>query len=143
MVPDTGAIDILKYSVIDDVGVVVNPLLLKGQIHGGVGQGLGQALFENIHYDEDGQILTGSFMDYCMPRADDICAIEVGSNPQPCKTNPTGIKGAGEAGTVGALPCVANAVVNALSPLGIRHIEMPATPEVVWRAIQSAKLVAL
>ncbi|MFL2687154.1 MAG: xanthine dehydrogenase family protein molybdopterin-binding subunit [Alphaproteobacteria bacterium] len=140
--PDTGAIDILKYSVIDDVGVVVNPLLLKGQIHGGVGQGLGQALLENIHYDEDGQILTGSFMDYCMPRADDICAIEVGSNPQPCKTNPTGIKGAGEAGTVGALPCVANAVVNALSPLGTRHIEMPATPEVVWRAIESAKSAA-
>ena len=140
--PDTGAIDILKYSVVDDVGVVVNPLLLKGQIHGGVGQGLGQALLENIHYDEDGQILTGSFMDYCMPRADDICAIEVGSNPQPCKTNPTGIKGAGEAGTVGALPCVANAVVNALSPLGTRHIEMPATPEVVWRAIESAKSAA-
>ena len=140
--PDTGAIDILKYSVIDDVGVVVNPLLLKGQIHGGVGQGLGQALLENIHYDEDGQILTGSFMDYCMPRADDICAIEVGSNPQPCKTNPTGIKGAGEAGTVGALPCVANAVVNALSPLGTRHIEMPATPEVVWRAIETAKSAA-
>ena len=141
--PDTGAIDILQYSVIDDVGVVVNPLLLKGQIHGGVGQGLGQALVENIYYDEDGQILTGSFMDYCMPRADDICAIEVGSNPQPCKTNPTGIKGAGEAGTVGALPCVANAVVNALSPLGIRHIEMPATPEVVWSAVQSAKLAAV
>ena len=140
--PDTGAIDILKYSVVDDVGVVVNPLLLKGQIHGGVGQGLGQALLENIHYDEDGQILTGSFMDYCMPRADDICAIEVGSNPQPCKTNPTGIKGAGEAGTVGALPCVANAVVNALSPLGTRHIEMPATPEVVWRAIETAKSAA-
>ncbi|MDB3952800.1 xanthine dehydrogenase family protein molybdopterin-binding subunit [Alphaproteobacteria bacterium] len=140
--PDTGAIDILKYSVIDDVGVVVNPLLLKGQIHGGVGQGLGQALLENIHYDEDGQILTGSFMDYCMPRADDICAIEVGSNPQPCTTNPTGIKGAGEAGTVGALPCVANAVVNALSPLGTRHIEMPATPEVVWRAIETAKSAA-
>jgi carbon-monoxide dehydrogenase large subunit len=96
-------------------------------------------LLEDIHYDEDGQILTGSFMDYCMPRADDFCSMEVGSNPVPTKTNPTGIKGAGEAGTVGAVPCVANAVVNALSPLGIRHVDMPATPEVVWRAIQSAR----
>ncbi|HAA91137.1 MAG: carbon monoxide dehydrogenase [Rhodospirillaceae bacterium] len=137
--PDTGAIDVLKYSVVDDVGVVVNPLLLKGQIHGGVAQGLGQVLFENIHYDEDGQLLTGSFMDYCMPRADDLSSIEVGSNPVPCKTNPTGIKGAGEAGTVGALPCVANAVANALAPLGIRHLDMPTTPERVWRAIQDAK----
>lgn len=137
--PDTGAVDVLQYSVIDDVGVVVNPLLLKGQIHGGVAQGLGQALMEDIHYAADGQLLSGSFMDYCMPRADDLSAIEVGSNPVPCKTNPTGIKGAGEAGTVGALPCVANAVVNALSPLGIRHIDMPATPERIWRAIQGAK----
>ncbi|MDA0655330.1 MAG: xanthine dehydrogenase family protein molybdopterin-binding subunit [Proteobacteria bacterium] len=137
--PDTGKTEVLKYTVVDDVGVVVNPLLLKGQIHGGVAQGLGQVLLEDIHYDEDGQILTGSFMDYCMPRADDFCFMEVGSNPVPTKTNPTGIKGAGEAGTVGAVPCVANAVVNALSPLGIRHIDMPATPEVVWRAIATAR----
>ena len=137
--PDTGRVDILRYSVVDDVGVVVNPLLLEGQIHGGVAQGLGQVLMENIFYDDDGQLISGSFMDYCMPRADDISSIAVGSNPVPCKTNPTGIKGAGEAGTVGALPCVANAVINALAPLGVNHLDMPMTPEVIWRAITSAK----
>ena len=137
--PDTGRVGILRYSVVDDVGVVVNPLLLKGQIHGGVAQGLGQVLMENIFYDNDGQLISGSFMDYCMPRADDISSIAVGSNPVPCKTNPTGIKGAGEAGTVGALPCVANAVINALAPLGVNHLDMPMTPEVIWRAITSAK----
>ena len=137
--PDTGYVTIQRYSVVDDVGVVVNPLLLKGQIHGGVAQGLGQVLMENVFYDDDGQLISGSFMDYCMPRADDLSPIQVGSNPVPCKTNPTGIKGAGEAGTVGALPCVANAVMNALAPLGIRHIDIPMTPEVIWRTIRSAK----
>ncbi|MEE2932517.1 MAG: xanthine dehydrogenase family protein molybdopterin-binding subunit [Pseudomonadota bacterium] len=136
---DTGRVDIQRYSVVDDVGVVVNPLLLKGQIHGGVAQGLGQVLMENIFYDNEGQLISGSFMDYCMPRADDISSIAVGSNPVPCKTNPTGIKGAGEAGTVGALPCVANAVINALAPLGVNHLDMPMTSEVIWRAITSAK----
>jgi aerobic carbon-monoxide dehydrogenase large subunit len=134
--PETGVVDILRYSVIDDVGTVMNPLLLKGQIAGGVAQGIGQMLMEDIHFDKDGQLITGSFMDYAMPRASDLSAIEIKSNPVPTKTNPLGVKGAGEAGSVGALPAVGNAVADALSGLGIRHVEMPLTPERVWRAIK-------
>ncbi len=138
--PETGAAKIVRYTVVDDVGRVVNPLLLKGQIHGGIAQGAGQALCETLIYDRDsGQLLTGSFMDYCMPRAADLPSIAVGSNEVPAKTNPLGIKGAGEAGTVGALPAVLNAINDALSPLGIRHFDMPATPERLWRAISDAK----
>jgi carbon-monoxide dehydrogenase large subunit len=134
--PDTGVAQVLRYSVVDDVGRIVNPLLLHGQIHGGVAQGLGQALFETVVFDRDsGQLLTGSYMDYCMPRADDLPKIAVGSNDTPSKNNPLGIKGAGEAGCVGALPCVLNGINDALSPLGIRHFDMPATPERLWRAI--------
>jgi len=125
--------------VVDDVGTVMNPMLLKGQIVGGVVQGVGQILMEDIHFDTEGQLVTGSFMDYAMPRASDLSPVEVKSNPVPTKQNPLGVKGAGEAGCVGALPAVANAIVDALSPLGIRHIEMPATPERVWRTIQDAK----
>ncbi|HXZ02267.1 MAG TPA: xanthine dehydrogenase family protein molybdopterin-binding subunit [Stellaceae bacterium] len=138
--PETGVARILRYAVVDDVGRVVNPLLLKGQIHGGIAQGAGQALCETLIYDRDsGQLLTGSFMDYCMPRADDLPMIAVGSNEVSAKTNPLGIKGAGEAGTVGALSAVMNAVNDALAPLGIRHVDMPATPERLWRAIRDAK----
>ncbi len=138
--PETGRIEVLRYSVVDDVGTVLNPLLLEGQICGGIAQGLGQALLENIAFDaESGQLLTGSFMDYTMPRADDVSAVTLKSNPVPTATNPLGVKGAGEAGCVGALPAVANAVVDALSPLGVRHVEMPATPERVWRVIERAK----
>jgi carbon-monoxide dehydrogenase large subunit len=136
--PETGAVEVVGYNVVDDVGTVMNPMLLKGQIHGGIAQGLGQVLMEDIAYDSDGQLVTGSFMDYAMPRADDICFIEVKSNPVPTKSNPLGVKGAGEAGTVGALPAVTNAVIDALSPLGIRHIDMPLTPEKLWRAICAA-----
>ena len=136
---ETGAAEVVRYSVVDDVGTVINPLLLKGQIVGGVAQGVGQILMEDIRFDGDGQILTGSFMDYAMPRATDISAVEVKSNPVPTKTNPLGVKGAGEAGCVGALPAVANALVDALSPLGVRHIEMPATPERLWRAMQNGR----
>jgi carbon-monoxide dehydrogenase large subunit len=135
--PETGHVDIVRYSVVDDVGTVMNPLLLKGQIVGGVAQGVGQILKEDIRFDEQGQLLTGSFMDYAMPRARDFSPIEVKSNPVPTKTNPLGVKGAGEAGCVGAMPAVANALVDALSPFGVRHIEMPATPERVWRALQN------
>jgi len=138
---ETGVVDVTKYSVVDDVGTVLNPLTLKGQIQGGIAQGLGQVLFENIEYDEDGQLVTGSFMDYTMPRADDMVQIDIKSNPVPTKTNPLGIKGAGEAGTVGALPAVANAIVDALSPFGITHIDMPATSERIWRAMQDAKAI--
>jgi aerobic carbon-monoxide dehydrogenase large subunit len=133
---DTGEVEIVRYSVVDDVGTVLNPLLLKGQIVGGVAQGVGQILMEDIRFDDDGQILTGSFMDYAMPRATDISAVEVKSNPVPTATNPLGVKGAGEAGCVGAMPAVANALVDALSHLGIRHVEMPATPERLWRAMK-------
>jgi carbon-monoxide dehydrogenase large subunit len=136
--PDTGKVEIVRYSVVDDVGTVLNPLLLHGQIHGGVAQGVGQILFEDIRWDASGQLLTGSFMDYAMPRADDLCAIATDSNPVPTLTNPLGVKGAGEAGSVGALPAVANALVDALSVLGVRHIDMPATPERVWRAVNAA-----
>jgi carbon-monoxide dehydrogenase large subunit len=136
--PETGEVRIERYAVSDDVGTVINPLLLKGQIHGGVAQGVGQALGEAILYDASGQILTASFMDYRMPRASDLPMLAVESNPVPTTANPLGAKGAGEAGTVGALPAVINAIVDALRPLGIRHIDMPATPERVWRAIRDA-----
>jgi carbon-monoxide dehydrogenase large subunit len=130
---ETGVVEIVRYSVVDDVGTVLNPLLLHGQIHGGVAQGAGQVLMEDIHFDAGGQLVTASFMDYAMPHAHNLSDIEVESNPVPTKTNPLGTKGAGEAGNVGALPAVANAVVDALSEFGVKHIEMPATPERIWR----------
>jgi carbon-monoxide dehydrogenase large subunit len=136
---DTGVVEILRYSVVDDVGTVINPLLLHGQVDGGVAMGVGQILMEDIKFDTEGQILTGSFMDYAMPRATDLPSYHVDSNPVPTKTNPLGVKGAGEAGCVGAMPAVANALVDALSVLGVRHVEMPATPEVLWKAIHEAK----
>ncbi len=136
---ETGTVEILNYNVVDDVGTVINPLLLHGQIDGGIAMGIGQVLMEDIKFDEQGQILTGSFMDYAMPRAGDMTGFHVDSNPVPTKTNPLGVKGAGEAGCVGAMPAVANALVDALSVLGIRHVEMPATPEVLWRAIHEAR----
>ncbi len=134
---ETGALDILNYVVVDDVGTVVNPIGLKGQIHGGVMQGLGQAVMEQVAYDpESGQLLTGTFMDYAMPRADDLAAIKVESNPCPTKLNPLGAKGAGEAGTVGALPAIVNAVMDALTPLGVKHIDMPTTSARIWQAMR-------
>ncbi len=136
--PDTGIVDILKYNVIDDVGTVMNPMLLKGQIQGGIAQGVGQALLEEIVYDSDGQLVTGSFMDYAMPRAEHMSYMEVKANPVPTKTNPLGVKGAGEAGNVGGLAAVMNAVINALQPLGISHVDMPLSPERLWRTIQDA-----
>jgi carbon-monoxide dehydrogenase large subunit len=138
--PDTGQVDMLNYVVVDDVGTVVNPTGLKGQIHGGVAQGLGQALMEQVVYDSDsGQLLTGSFMDYCMPRAENLPDMTVKSNPVPTKLNPLGAKGAGEAGTVGAIPAVLNAVIDALAPLGVRALDMPATSDRIWAAIRQAE----
>jgi carbon-monoxide dehydrogenase large subunit len=137
--PETGEIRIERYVVVDDFGNVVNPLLLAGQVHGGVGQGVGQALVENCVYDgASGQLLSGSFMDYAMPRAADIPPVEFAFNVVPCTTNPLGLKGAGEAGAIGAPPAVINAVVDALAELGIDAIDMPATPHSVWRAIRQA-----
>jgi carbon-monoxide dehydrogenase large subunit len=133
---ETGKTDIVRYFVVDDVGTVLNPMLLHGQIHGGIAQGAGQALMEDIHFDASGQLVTASFQDYAMPHAHDFPDMEVEANPVPTKTNPLGVKGAGEAGCVGALPAVVNAVVDALSEFGIKHIEMPATPERIWRVMQ-------
>ena len=133
---ETGKVDITRYNVVDDFGTVLNPLLLHGQVHGGIAQGAGQALMEDIHFDNSGQLVTASFMDYAMPHAHDFSDMKVESNPVPTKTNPLGVKGAGEAGCVGALPAVTNALVDALSEFGVNHIEMPATPERIWRAMQ-------
>ncbi len=137
--PQTGASRLDRYSVVDDLGRVLNPLLAAGQIHGGVVQGIGQALFENMHYDPDtGQLLSGSLMDYCLPRADDLPWLKTGTNEVLCRTNPIGVKGCGEGGTVGAAPAVIGAILDALAPLGVTDIDMPATPERIWRAIQNA-----
>jgi len=138
----TGVVRIVRHTVVDDVGRIVNPMLVKGQIHGGVVQGLGQGLCEALVYDETGQLLAGSFMDYAMPRADDVPAFEVDSYEVPTRVNPLGAKGVGEAGTVGALPALMNAVNDALAPLGLRHIDMPVTAERVWRAIGGARMHA-
>ncbi len=138
--PDTGAAQVVNYLVVDDVGTVINPLTLKGQIHGGVAQGLGQVLMEQVAYDKaSGQLLSASFMDYAMPRATDLSDITVKSNPVPTKLNPLGAKGAGEAGTVGALPAVMNAIMDALAPLGVKALDMPATADRIWRAIREAR----
>jgi len=133
---ETGTVSVERYITVDDVGTVLNPMTLEGQIHGGVAQGIGQALLEQIHYDpESGQILSGSFMDYAMPRAGDICSFTSGSHPVPTKTNPLGVKGAGEAGTVGALPAVMCAVADALAEYGGGDIDMPATPDRIWQLL--------
>jgi carbon-monoxide dehydrogenase large subunit len=137
--PDTGVTEIVKFTAIDDCGIIVNPLLLEGQIHGGVAQGVGQALLENTVYDSDGQLVSGSLMDYTMPRADNLPNIDTDTTVTPCPMNPLGVKGAGEIGAIGAPAAVINAVVNALSPLGVKTIEMPATSQSVWQAIQQAQ----
>ncbi len=138
--PETGTVAMDRYAVVDDVGTVINPKLLKGQIHGGIAQGMGQVLMERVAYDpRSGQLLSASFMDYAMPRADDFCDIEIESLPVPTKLNPLGAKGAGEAGTVGALPAVMLAILDALAPLGVKQLDMPVTGERVWRALQEAK----
>src|SRR5262249_50215609 len=137
--PQTGGARVVRYTAVNDLGTVVNPLLVEGQVQGGVVQGLGQVLMEQAVYDADGQLVTGSFMDYAMPRAHDAPIINVLNHPVPTKSNPLGAKGCGEAGTSGGLPSVANAVIDALSEYGIRHLEMPMTPERIWRAIQDAK----
>jgi carbon-monoxide dehydrogenase large subunit len=136
---ETGALALVNYVVVDDVGTVINPVTLKGQIHGGIAQGVGQALMEEVVYDrESGQLLTASFMEYGIPRADDFCDMHVESNPVPTRRNPLGAKGAGEAGTVGALPAVMNAVQDALAPLGAGDLDMPATSGRIWQAIRAA-----
>ncbi len=142
--PATGAVTLARYTTVDDVGRVINPLIVAGQVHGGIAQAVGQALFEAVHYDRDsGQLLTGSLMDYALPRADELPAFAtLTDESQPCKINPLGAKGVGELGTVGATPTVINALLDALRPLGVDDIDMPATPFRVWQAIQAARQTA-
>jgi carbon-monoxide dehydrogenase large subunit len=141
--PDTGLVEIPRYIVVDDVGHAINPLIVRGQVHGGVAQGIGQAVHERTAYDkESGQLLSASFMDYALPRAEDLPDIEVDLIEVPCETNPLGVKGAGEAGAVGSPPAVMNALVDALSADGVTHLDMPATPEVVWKAIHGGAKAA-
>jgi aerobic carbon-monoxide dehydrogenase large subunit len=138
--PDTGKTTLITYVAVDDVGVAVNPLIIHGQVHGGIAQGVGQALLEHAHYDpESGQMLAGSLMDYAMPRASDMVNYITELSEVPASSHPLGIRPAGEGGTVPALGVVINAVVDALTEYGVRHVEMPATPERVWRAIQDAR----
>jgi carbon-monoxide dehydrogenase large subunit len=137
--PDTGVVEIVSYTTVNDFGVLVNPMLVAGQAHGGIAQGIGQALMESVVYDEEGQMLTGSYMDYGLPRASDLPVLGFESHPVPAHTNPLGAKGCGEAGCAGSLPAVMNALVDALSEFGINHIDMPATPLRIWQAIQEAR----
>jgi carbon-monoxide dehydrogenase large subunit len=136
--PDSGVTTILRFTVVDDFGAVINPMLLEGQVHGGVVQGIGQALLEETVYDEDGQLLSGTFMDYAMPRADNLPFFSFTTRNVRCTANPLGIKGAGEAGAIGSPPAVINAIVDALHHKGVRHIDMPATPSRVWAALHAA-----
>jgi carbon-monoxide dehydrogenase large subunit len=135
--PKTGGIEIKKYVAVDDCGKVINPLLVDGQIQGGIAQGLGQALFEEIIHDENGQLLTGSLMDYALPRAGDLPRLDLARTETPTPVNPLGVKGVGEAGTIGSTPAIVNAVVDALAPFGVSHIDMPLRPEKIWRLCQS------
>jgi len=133
---DTGEIEIKRYIAVDDCGNIINPLLVEGQLHGGIVQGLSQALFEEVVYDEGGQMLSGSFMDYALPRAHHFPRFEMDNTITPSPVNPMGVKGVGEAGTIGSTPCIVNAVVDALKPFGVRHIDMPLRPEKIWRLMQ-------
>jgi aerobic carbon-monoxide dehydrogenase large subunit len=138
--PETGSVEVVALTMVDDSGRSVNPMLVHGQQHGAVAQGIGQALLEHCIYEStSGQLLSGSFMDYAIPRARDLPAISVTSRDVPSPTNPLGVKGAGEGGTVGAPGAVIHAILDALAPLGVTHIDMPATPERVWRAIRNAR----
>jgi carbon-monoxide dehydrogenase large subunit len=140
--PETGVIEVVKYASVNDFGTVINPIIVEGQLHGGVVQGIGQTLMEMTAYDSDGQLLTGSYMDYAMPRASDAPSFSTADHGVPATTNPLGVKGCGEAGCAGSLTSIMNAVVDALSEYGIRHIDMPATPHRVWQAIRAANAKA-
>jgi carbon-monoxide dehydrogenase large subunit len=136
---DTGEVTLQRYIGVDDCGVIINPMIVEGQVMGGVVQSIGQVLLEQAVYDENGQLLTGSMMDYALPRADDVPNLELGFTETPSPVNPLGVKGIGEMGTIVALPTIANAVMDALAPLGIKHLDTPLTSEKVWQAIQSSE----
>jgi len=140
--PETGSVEIKKYVAVDDCGKVINPLLVDGQVQGGIVQGLGQALFEEVVYDENGQLLTGSLMDYALPRAADLPRLKLARTETPTPVNPLGIKGIGEAGTIGSTPAVVSAVVDALVPFGVTHIDMPLTPQKIWLLCHGKKAAA-
>jgi aerobic carbon-monoxide dehydrogenase large subunit len=133
---DTGQISIRRYVCVDDIGKIINPLIVDGQIHGGIAQGLGQALYEEAVYDDTGVLVSGELTDYAVPKASHMPWIESSHTETPSPVNPLGVKGVGEAGTIGCSPAVVNSVVDALSPLGVKHLDMPLTPEKVWRAMQ-------
>ena len=137
--PDTGVVEVVAIASVDDIGRIINHMIVEGQVHGGIAQGIGQALFEQVTYDADGgQLQTGSLMDYAMPRADQMPPMRsTFDEGAPCKTNLLGVKGVGELGTIGAVPSVVHAVLDALAERGVRHLEMPCTPERVWRALRS------
>ena len=137
--PDTGAISVPRYGSIDDAGQAINPLILHGQVHGGIVQGIGQALVEDVRYDEAGQVLTGSFMDYAIPRAHLVPSFDIALTEDPTQGNPLRVKGGGEAGITPALAVVMNAIMDALKDYGVEHMDMPATPARIWQAIQRAK----
>jgi carbon-monoxide dehydrogenase large subunit len=137
--PDTGRVRILRYVTVDDSGPIVNPLLAAGQVHGGLAQGIGQALWEWGRYDSAGQLLAGSLMDYAVPKADDLPEFETGHTETPSPRTALGVKGIGESATIGSTPAVANAVLDALAPLGVRDLDIPLTADAVWRAIQDAR----
>jgi len=138
--PETGESRVVRYTTVDDVGIAVNPMLVTGQIHGGVAQGIGQALYEGVAYDAEGQLLTATYQDYCIPRAVDVPTITVAlDDSAPCRTNPLGSKGCGESGAIGGPPCITNGMMDALSELGITQLNTPLTPQKVWKAIRDAK----
>ena len=136
---ETGEVKIEKYVAVDDCGNIINPLIVAGQLHGGLAQGIGQAMWEELIYNEDGQLVTGSLMDYVLPKAHFFPKFTLDHTCTPSPVNPMGVKGVGEAGTIASTPCMVNAVCDALSPLGIRHIDMPLKPERVWRAMRHAE----
>jgi carbon-monoxide dehydrogenase large subunit len=136
---DTGEVKIVRYIAVDDAGNIINPMIVEGQVHGGVAHGIGQALYEGAVYDDSGQLLNASMMDYCIPRADNMPFFETDHTVTPCPHNPLGVKGIGEAGTIGSTPAVVNAVIDALSDYGVKDLQMPLLPQRVWAAMQQAK----
>ena len=137
--PETGEVEVANFTAVDDVGRVINPMIVEGQVQGGVAQGIGQALLETCVYDDTGQLVSGSMMDYALPRADDLPDLRVGTAVTMCTHNPLGVKGCGEVGAIGAPPAVIGAVVDALRDFGVRHINMPATPQTIWRTINHSR----
>jgi carbon-monoxide dehydrogenase large subunit len=134
---ETGAVSLLRYVGVDDVGNIINPLIVHGQLHGGIAQGIAQALYEQAVYDDNGQLLSGTLMDYAVPTASMLPSYEIDHTVTPSPVNPMGVKGAGEAGTIGSAQCVMNAIIDALSPFGVQHMQMPATAERVWKTIHA------